>query len=103
MPRAATATSRTAVNQRAYRKRIAVGVAISPTPCDGRVLDYLIKLGWLDEHDVVDRDKVGKRCCTAVIMLFMALLGPRAMSASAPLLGAKRTSARQSRFVNCTR
>ena len=48
MPRAATATSRTAVNQRAYRKRIAVGVAISPTPCDGRVLDYLIKLGWLD-------------------------------------------------------
>ena len=60
MPRAATATSRTAVNQRAYRKRIAVGVAISPTPCDGRVLDYLIKLGWLDEHDVFDRDKVGE-------------------------------------------
>jgi hypothetical protein len=60
MPRAATATSRTAVNQRAYRKRIAVGVAISPAPCDGRVLDYLIKLGWLDEHDVFDRDKVGE-------------------------------------------
>ena len=60
MPRAATATSRTAVNQRAYRQRIAVGVAIAPTPYNGRVLDYLIKLGWLDEHDVFDRDKVGE-------------------------------------------
>ena len=46
MPRAATATSPAAVNQRNYRKRIAVGVAIAPTPYDGRVLDYLIKLGW---------------------------------------------------------
>ena len=52
MPRAATATSRDVVKQRAYRKRIAVGVAIAPAPYNARILDYLIHLGWLEGRDV---------------------------------------------------
>jgi len=43
-----------------FRQRQKRGVAIAPIEFDGQVIDWLIRLHWLDEGEACDRAAVGK-------------------------------------------
>jgi hypothetical protein len=44
---------------RRYRKNQAQGIGIAPTPYNGAIIDYLIRLRWLSEDVAGDRRAVG--------------------------------------------
>ena len=45
---------------RRYRQRVNDHVLIAPVAVSDLMMDYLVKLGWLKNHDAVDRSKVGE-------------------------------------------
>ena len=53
--------------QRRYRRNTESHVKIAPTPFDATMLDYLIRLHWLDEADAKDRRKVGEAIARALL------------------------------------
>jgi hypothetical protein len=56
-----------AARQRAYRRRVARGEVIAPTPVGVAVIELLLRLGYLAEKDAVDRWKIGEAAGRALL------------------------------------
>jgi hypothetical protein len=44
-----------------YRERSSKGIVIVRVPIDGEVMNWLLRLGYCDEHDLDDLDQLGTK------------------------------------------
>jgi hypothetical protein len=49
------------LEQIAYRERCDKGIKVAPVPIDAEVMDWLVRCGYCDEHDLADLKALGRK------------------------------------------